>query len=174
MFELIPIMILVIVIHETGHIVTARILNLNIDKIGFSLKPFPRFYVSVITRKSTICQRIIFLISGNIATTLIFLLFLLSNLSHPILYYLLAIQIVVETNPVYSDYVVAIMSYLFRKKYDRYYYLARHGINDDEIINPQKLKEIYIFSSIWYIHFILWGALIITLFSPNCLIQLIN
>lgn len=33
--------------HELGHIISAKLLQLSIQKIGFRLKPYPHFFVAV-------------------------------------------------------------------------------------------------------------------------------
>ena len=160
--------------HEVGHIITAKLFKLNIEKIGFAFRPFPRFYVSIIAHKMTIIQRIIFLLSGNIVTVILFTAFIALNINYQILYYFFAFQIIIETNPIYSDYVVAIISYLYRNEYRKYYTQVKHKGSNNENINPDKFKEIYMFSSIWYVHFIVWGILIVILLSQYFLINLIN
>ena len=63
-----------------------------------------------------------------------------------------------DFNPFYSDYVVAIMSYIYRDDFKK-------GDANENLI--EELKEKYMFSTIWYIHLILWGIMIILLLSPK-------
>lgn len=155
----------IVVLHEIGHIITAKLLKLSIEKIGFEFRPFPRFYVAIIAHKMTLTQRIIFLLSGNIVTVSLFIVFIVLNVNCQVLYYLFAFQIIIETNPIYSDYVVAIISYLYRDEYRKYYTVTKYKGSDTEKMNPDRFKENYMFSLIWYSHFIAWGILIVILFS---------
>jgi len=166
MIWLVPILLLIVVLmHEFGHFIAAKLQSLSVDKFGFSLKPLPHFYVSIIENNITLRQRILFLLGGNLMVLFLFTCFLLSGFDNRYVYYILAYQIIIDTNPFYSDYVVIIISFLFRKLFKENNY-SRFK-NEIERLNINTLKENYMFSLTWYTHCILWGLLIILLVSPK-------
>ena len=72
-----------------------------------------------------------------------------------------------DTNPFFSDYVVAIISYSYSKWFRKQHVENKIKNTDDMDIN--ELKEIHMFSPIWYFHCLVWGVLIVLLVSPNFL-----
>jgi hypothetical protein len=168
MFWIVPILLLsVLLLHESGHYISAKLQGLVVDKFSFSIKPVPHFFVSVIDRRISMKQRIFFLIGGNIFILVTFISFILSGVSFKYLYYVFVYQIILDTNPFYSDYVVAIMSYSY-KKYFRKHYLD-NGFKKHKEMEINELKELYMFSPLWYIHCLVWGGIIVLLFSPSFL-----
>jgi hypothetical protein len=165
MFWIIPILLLsVLLLHESGHYIFAKVQGLVVDKFGFSIKPLPHFFVSVIDRKISMKQRILFLLGGNIIILITFAMFILSGISFKYLYYAFVYQIILDTNPFYSDYVVAIMSYSYKKYFRKHY--SDNGSKEYKEMDINELKELYMFSPLWYIHCLLWGGIIILLISP--------
>ena len=155
----IPLYVLVVVLmHELGHYIAAKVQGLIVEGFNFELKPLPHFYVSVIDDRLTMKQRLIFLIGGSLMTLLLLILFLISGIDNRYLFFILICQTLLDFNPFYSDYVVAIMSYIYRD------YFKKNETNENLI---EELKERYMFSTIWYIHLILWGIMIILLLSPK-------
>jgi len=166
MIWLIPILLLIVVLmHEFGHFIVAKLQRLPVDKFGFSLKPLPHFYVSIIENNITMRQRILFLLGGNLMVLLLFTCFLLSGFDHRYIYYILVYQILIDTNPFYSDYVVIIVSFLYRKLFRASYYTRSRKENQE--LNINEIKDRYMFSPVWYLHCILWGILAILLISPK-------
>ena len=156
---------MILLIHESGHLIAAKLLKIKIDKIGFSSKPFPQFYVSVIDHKLTLSKRIIFLLSGNAMVVTTFIIYLLSGFSNIYIFYILALQILIDTNPVYSDYVIAIASYLYRKDIRKHFFNKKTDHKDQAGSLSEEIKEKYKFSKEWYLHMILWGGMIILLYQ---------
>jgi membrane-associated protease RseP (regulator of RpoE activity) len=168
MFWIIPILLLsVLLLHEIGHYISAKLQGLVVDKFSFSIKPVPHFFVSVLDYKMSMKQRILFLLGGNIIILIFFILFILSGISFKYLYYVFVYQIILDTNPFYSDYVVAIMSYSYKKYFHKHY--LNNGLKENKEVDINKLKELYMFSPLWYIHCLLWGGIIVLLFSPQFL-----
>jgi hypothetical protein len=168
MLWIIPLLLLfVVLLHESGHYIAAKLQGLIVDKFSFSLKPLPHFYVSIIDYKISMRERILFLLSGNFIILLIFVTFILSGINYKYLYYAFVYQIIVDTNPFYSDYVVAIISYSYRKWFRKQH--IENDINTTGDMTIDNLKDIYMFSPIWYLHCLIWGLLIILLVSPKFL-----
>ena len=170
----IPMFLFVIVIlHEMGHLISAKLMRLTVEKVGFSVKPVPRLYVSVIDNNIPLKKRLIYLLSGSMMTLILFTFFCTFVKYPQSLYYAFAYQIIVETNPFYSDYVVALISGLSRKEIRRFFYKKKHAphIETKDVI--QEATSNYMYSGIWYIHFILWAIIIVLLLAPNYLIKLV-
>jgi membrane-associated protease RseP (regulator of RpoE activity) len=168
MIWLVPIFLLIVVlVHEFGHFVSAKLQHLSVVKFCFTVKPLPHFYISIIENSITMRQRILFLLGGNLMILLLFAGFLLSGFDNRYIYYILVYQILIDTNPFYSDYVVVITSFLYRKLFRTNYYTRSKKENQE--LNINEIKERYMFNPIWYIHFILWGILSILLVSPKFL-----
>ncbi|MBW8049879.1 MAG: hypothetical protein FVQ77_05980 [Cytophagales bacterium] len=154
--EILCFVIILTAFHELGHIIFAKILGLDIQKVGFSLRPYPHVFVSIKwPYKKT--EKLIYLFSGSFITlSLFFISFVNDFFEHKFLYYAFAIQFIIETNPFYSDFTIAVVSNnIERLKNNR-------NINADFYKN-QFLK--YQFSFKWYIHFVLWTLLITLLFN---------
>lgn len=96
---------ILVIVHEIGHLITARLLHLKIQGFGYKLKPFPSFFVSV-KRDKRKWKNLIYLSSGNIITLV--LLFVLSTAfdkwNFP-LKLAVSLQLIGEYNPFYSDLV---------------------------------------------------------------------
>ncbi len=77
-------------------------------------------------------------------------------------------ELIIETNPIYSDFVLLKQqSNVVLKETNRRNYL-------DQYINHQAnyFRGEYFFTPLWYLHFIIWGSIIIFLFSNTLFIQL--
>ena len=142
--------------HEIGHYISAIILNLKVDCVGFSFKPVPRFFVSIIDSGISLKDRIIFYLSGSISIFLLFAILLFWGFWHTYYYYIIVVQIVVDTNPFYSDYVLAI-SNLKYKSGIRKLFLKEKNPNI-AIYLSNKIKNEYFYSMTWYIHVLVWGG----------------
>ena len=123
-------------IHELGHILAAKQMKMRIFKIGAALGPIPHVFVAAEHPKE-FWKRFIYLMAGSFITLTLFILFLsLAPKSvHQWMYLAFALQIIIETNPFYSDFTIIT------------------GLSREE----------YIFSSKWYIHFTLWMGIILLL-----------
>ena len=145
-----------LILHELGHIVAAKIMNLEIKKIGFSLKPYPHAFVAVEWTREKL-KRYIYLFSGSTVTLLLFFVsynFKFFELQQ--LLYAFIVQFIFETNPFFSDFTIAIVTNIAEKQkitIDEHYY--------------QKVYAKYAFSLGWYAHFTIWTILIYVLITFN-------
>lgn len=166
--------ICVVFLHEAGHIIAAKLLKLRIDKIGFSYKPFPRFYVSIIDHKLTMNKRILFLLSGNAMVLAVFLIYMILGITNKYIYYVIALQILIDTNPIYSDYVIAISSYIYKRHIRKRFFYMRVGNEESADAIREEIKEKYTFSLPWYCHVLVWGGLCIVLLSNHIVLKILN
>ncbi|MBQ9470865.1 MAG: site-2 protease family protein [Bacteroidales bacterium] len=155
---------MVLLVHEAGHYSAAKMQNMLVEGFGLRLKPFPHAYVAVVDKNISIQQRIIFLLSGNLFVIIAFIITSALRIQYPPLYYIIALQIIVDTNPFYSDYVVATISYMYYARIKR-----NRAIGTAADIDVHDLRNEYLFSPTWHIHLIAWGAIIIMLLSPKLL-----
>ena len=147
-------MLCIVTMHETGHYIAAKIMRLPIENVGFKLKPFPSFYVSIVDINIPIKKKVIFLLGGNFMTVLLFIVTLLLNLDWKIIYMAFAIQITNELNPFFSDYQALLFSMTNKKE-------IRQCILENPENSEKSVKDLYnekyFLSTVWLIHFILWG-----------------
>ena len=168
MINIIQIIILVLVLmilHEVGHVIAAKILDLEVYQVGVCWKPYPHFFVAA-EWPQTEKQRLIYLFSGSLVTVI---LFILASLFHFFymrsLYHAFAIQLLIETNPFYSDFTIA--SITKSKLNDPHQHQLTNSLYQDQL-------STYLFSRKWYIHFIIWAILLILLIKYNHLFAQIN
>jgi len=150
MIELIFAFLIIVVLmttHELGHVIAAKFLRLRIITIGFRKNPIPFPYVEV-ERTLDMRKTTIFYFAGIAVTIVLFAAFSLTNQFWGLkfLYYAFCTQLILETNPFYSDFVI--------------YYLIQKRTYD---------YKSYLYTPIWYIHFSLWGLLILILLSNRFL-----
>jgi membrane-associated protease RseP (regulator of RpoE activity) len=154
-------------LHEFGHYLSARLQGLTIDKYGILLKPVPHFYITFVDNNVPIYKRMWFLLGGSMFIISLFSLFLLSGFNNQYIYYVLVIQIIADTNPLYSDYVKMIILHRLRKHIvTQAVYHKRQAFIDEQVNN---ITRSYMFSPLWYIHCLLWGVVIVLLLSPRFL-----
>lgn len=160
---------LILFLHEMGHLTAAKIMKLSVRKFSFSMLPFPRFFVSIIDHGITLRQRIIYFLSGNMVTIFLFVACYCVtsfNIQMELLTYILAVQILVETNPFLSDYSSLLFYLKNRKQIDSIPTFVYNKVQEKEIeSNLSNLRESYFLCSLWCIHFFIWTILIITLLS---------
>ena len=155
-FQILLFSLLLLFLPELGHVVSAKILGLKIKNISFLFKPYPHIYVAVSWPKNN-KERMVYLFSGVFVTLSLFSLSLYHNFfNFKALYIAFIIQIIIESNPFYSDYTIAIMFNDKKIKYGKNY-----GINYAQHFSK------YQFSSKWYLHFIICTLLIILLIKLN-------
>lgn len=150
---LIPVLLAVfLTVHELGHIAAARLLNLYLQKVGFSMSPFPHVFVEVTwPRKKK--QRTIFLMSGFLTIVALLSLVLSLGLAFKPVLIAFGIQLIIETNPVYSDFVIINLTDKVSAE------IARTRQPYKTVY--QKVYSNYLYSPAWYAHFVLWVAFII-------------
>lgn len=119
------------ILHELGHLFTAKIFRLKIQKFGFQIIPFPSFFVSVQAEKY-FYVKLFYYLSGIIFILIIFSVILFSGIyKNKVLLDAILLRIILDLNPFHSDILFLIG------------------------------KEKYRYSIFWYIHFFLWWILII-------------
>jgi len=159
-YVLVIVFILVLMIlHELGHIIAAKFLGLEVKKVGFQMKPYPHFYVAAQWPRTN-RDRYIYLFSGMVVTLILFLICLMTGMFYwESLYIAFCIQIVLETNPFYSDMTILVVTNQNKLRYGKNY-----GVNyKGQFSNYQ-------FTNNWYVHFAFWTFLILFLIKLNHLI----
>ena len=141
------IMVLLTALHEGSHILAAKLCNLRIHEVGFRMRPLPHPYVMVRWSNNRWHRRI-FLYAGFAST---FLLFLISwsfgFMGWSILMIAFGFQMLIETNPFYSDFTFFMVQERVENRYDPRAYSRAH--------------KKFLFSRDWYIQFLLWTGMII-------------
>ena len=101
--------LLFILLHELAHVITIKSLNLSIYNVGIKLKPIPHFFVEFMwSRKQK--ENNLILLSGTLCTLTLFgLSFIFNFFNNKILMNSFLFQLVIETNPFYSDFVSVIV-----------------------------------------------------------------
>jgi len=149
------IVLVLVTIHEMGHLIAAKALKLKITRVGFTLKPYPHAFVDV-EWPTKIQQKLIYLFAGFAIIMVLFSVAYLNNFFwKPYLYYAFVFQLLFETNPFYSDFIIAIITqnkeHFFKNKYKPYQVVFK------------KLYLKHQFSLKWYIHLTLWTILFVVL-----------
>lgn len=105
-------LVVLMLLHESAHVVAAKLLHLKVEQIGISMTPFPHFFVAISDVPDGYIQYL-FMFSG-IATTCIILTILWASelLLYRFLYTAIAVQFMADTNPFYSDFTLT-----FGRKY---------------------------------------------------------
>lgn len=150
---LVPVFLAVfITLHELGHIAAAKALNLYLQKVGFSMTPFPHVFVNVAWPKKK-KERTLYLMSGFITIVTLLLLILLFDITSTPLLIAFGIQLVIETNPIYSDFVIINLTEKVSAE------IARSRQPYKTVY--QRIYANYLYSPAWYVHFILWVVFIV-------------
>ncbi len=137
--------LLLMTIHESGHVGAAKLLGLRVTSIGLMMKPIPHPFVAI-KWSSSRPKVLAFFFAGVALTTLQFGLMLTNRFfDQPVVYFAFCAQVILETNPFYSDFTLA-------HRFLEY---------------PRKTE--YAYSLTWYIHISLWTALIVLLLSRRFL-----
>lgn len=135
-------------LHELAHYVSARAMKLRV--IGYGIKtdarvPYP--YVEIGWTPDP-RKRTIYLMAGVASTVTLFTLLSLTTGFWLVkgLYLGFAAQLILETNPLFSDFII----------------LRRMSGGGGPVNTDDGL-----FSASWYLHFVLWAALVVLLLSPR-------
>ncbi len=140
-------------LHEIGHVIAAKILRLKINKIGFSIRPFPHIFVAV-RWPFKYGQSLIYLFSGFAMYAFIFIVCWANDFfNNSAILYALLIQVIIETNPFYSDFIICQVIKPFFTVH------STHPINNASYMIHYKQ---YLFGKRWYIHFTGWVILLIS------------
>lgn len=156
---------IVLFMHEGGHYCAAKLLGLQIDKISFSWRPFPRVYIAVLEKGITDLKRIVYLLSGNLMTICLFVFFnLVAFEGVQIILLVISIQIIFETNPFLSDYSSIVFWIANKRDLEK---IPTYICNDEQEKEIQEylkeLQESYFLSPAWIFHFLVWAALLVVL-----------
>ena len=143
-----------ILAHEYGHYLSAKILKVKILSYGYTVKPYPHFFVKVNYISDSV-KRFLFFIAGQSVTIIIFFFYLMFNYSNiSFLYPVFILFMIIETNPIYSDPIFIVIHNTIQKK----------NIAFSQEVFKSSLNN-FIFSYKWYIYFILRILYIYFLFS---------
>ncbi len=150
--QVILFLIVLTIFHEIGHLISAKILKLPINKIGFQLEPYPSVFVSVDWPNIKI-KKDIYLYSGTFITLCLFITSWVFNFfDNKFLYIAFSLKLITESNPFYSDFTISIVTNLYSEKFTKL-----------QINLYKKMFSKYQFSFIWYLHFVLWFFIIFIL-----------
>lgn len=155
-------MLAILSFHESGHYIAARLMHCNVEKVTFRWTPIPRIFVTIIDSGLSGIQKIIYWIAGNLMTLFLFAVYNIFGISFRPVTSLFVLQIIIETNPFYSDYSNIAFYIKNRRKLrsmPAFIQDSQMELRVNQIIN--ELKENYFLSDVWYIHFITWGILIV-------------
>lgn len=156
--QIIIFVITLMILHESGHVISAKIMGLDIQKISFQFKPYPHFFVAIEWPKLE-KQRLIYLFSGSFITIFLFIVALSFHFfGIRNVYYAFVFQLILESNPFYSDITIAAAT---KNKLD--YTNTQKPYAD----LYQEQFSSYQFSYRWYIHFTIWIAFILFLTKYN-------
>lgn len=155
--------LLLVVSHELGHYISAKLMKLKDIKIGVTFVPFPHPYVAALIDRNA-WKKYIFLFSGISMTLIIYsLTYFNYQLKYDFIRIALIIKLCMETNPFYSDFTIA-----FKPK-------SRE--NNNKSVSKQikyqsaSAKKDYLFSFKWYLHFLIWLLLILLLITKEVRFQ---
>lgn len=149
--EIILTIIAMMYFHELGHLLAAKIMNLEVLNFNMKRTPFPHFSITVNNKGGSRFKNNIFLVSGSFFSIIGF--FILSSFGLLELHFIIIaykMQLILETNPFLSD-ITIFFNDQKNKDTDDFYKLYS--------------KNSYLFSYKWYIHLIFWCALIIFIFK---------
>lgn len=140
---------LILGFHELAHIISAKIMRLKIYRVGFTLKPVPHFFVRVENSIISV-KRNTYLFAGFFSTVVLLIISALNGfLELKPLCWAFIVQLIIETNPFYSDFVI----FIINKK------MCKYKLNYSAVLKS------HLFSFVWYLHFIIWSVFIILLFK---------
>lgn len=144
------------ILHETGHVVAAKIIGLKVYQVGFQWHPYPHLFVAA-TWPRTEVERLVYLFSGPLVTASIFFIMLFYDFfGFKHIYHAFAIQLIIESNPFYSDFTIAAITKS-----------RQEDIKSTSIHSSKMRLSDYLFSYKWYIHFSIWTFFIIVLLKSH-------
>ncbi len=164
-------------LHELAHILVAKAVNMKIEKIGFTLKPLPHIYVSAINAKVSNEKNFLFLVSGNAMTWFLFIMLMIYGSTFKVpypVYMAFAAQLIFEMNPFFSDYTKLFCYYEYMKWLKSQFKVGRKLSNKEIDANRSFIIQKYMYSNIWYLQFLGWVFIVITLLSPHLLLSIIQ
>lgn len=146
-------------LHEGAHYLSAKTMDLRVIGYGFKTErrvPYP--YVEVSWTPDARKRRI-YLMAGVASTISFFCLTMLATGFSPFtgIYLGFAAQLILETNPVFSDFII----------------LRRMAAGSGKPTGDDSDTNSHLFTFEWYLHFTLWIGLIIALLSPRFLLGVV-
>lgn len=122
------VMFLLLVFHELGHVIAAKLISAPIVSVGFYSKAIPHPHVAI-ESPTSLSKKAFYLLAGLMSTlSLLLVCYALNLLVYPMIYLAFSFQIALETNPYYSDLTIL-----------------------GELVKPK-----YKTSTVWYVHFSIW------------------
>ncbi|WP_282125785.1 hypothetical protein [Marinifilum flexuosum] len=145
-------------LHEAGHVLSAKIMGIPVQEIGFTMKPYPHLYVSIDWPHKK-KQKYFYLFAGMMITLSVFIISYFNDFwGIQALLYALIFQVIIETNPFHSDVVIAIIT---NKKA-----FKEANFSSFKSVYKKELDDFH-YSSYWYLHFMIWLVLIVLLLRLN-------
>lgn len=143
-------LVLTMAIHEVAHVICAKILGKKILRVGLSFRPLPHFFITIDGFLGN-RERMLYLLSG--VGTVSILALSLHSIYSTYLFFKIAIfiQIIIDTNPFYSDVALVCRILTAKNKHQEY--------------TLQNLFSDYQYTFVWYIHLIFWVTAIILTFK---------
>lgn len=163
--EVIPIFMLFFALHQLGHLAGAWFLGLPIPKLKLSSQPLPHPY-AIALRTNERPKQLAYVLSGVAVSVLLFVIgTAVGFLQFKSLYFALVLILLMDSNPFYSDTLLAIslakvkMSGLAGRKNWKQQYQQQFST---QLYTPR-----------WYAYFIIWAVMAIVLLSPQLLQSII-
>lgn len=169
--------IILMAFHELAHVLMAKVVDMKVEKISFTMKPLPHVYVSAINAKASNKKNALFLISGNAMTWLLFATLMiygrLFEVYYPV-YIAFAVQLIFEMNPFFSDYTKLFCYYKYME-WIKVQFREGRTLSHREIDTKRSfIIQKYMYSYTWYIHFFCWACVVTILLSPHLLPSIIQ
>lgn len=99
-------LVVLTIMHELGHVIIALFLRLRIASVGIAAYPYPHPFVKV-AHTDERWKRYLFFYAGAGMTLLLFILaFFTGILDYRMIYFAFAIELIIEFNPFYSDFLL--------------------------------------------------------------------
>jgi len=138
-----------LILHECAHVIAAIVMRLKVVQCGLKTSPLPHLFVAI---EPTLIEykKYIFLFAGVGLSVILFIIsiyYRFWNINS--IYWGFAIQLIVETNPFYSDFTIAIND--------------KQGSNNPDNIPETRYQRDCHYSRVWYFHFLFWTILILFL-----------
>ncbi len=155
-FQVAAYVVMLIALHELGHVASAKLLRIPIRKMGVTLFPVPHFFVSIKWPKAR-RDRLIYLFAGfAVYCCILFVCWCNHFFDSRALIIALGIQLIIETNPIYSDFVIAqLISRVYGKFRQRNNYKTAY----------REVMRNHLYSNRWYLHFFAWSLLVVAVLT---------
>lgn len=115
-------------LHEAAHVLSAKLVKTKIVKYGFSIIPYPHFYVTVEDIKNKIAEYIYFLSGIGAVSFLILFFYTIDFIRIKSIYIAIFTRFLLDTNPFFSDLT------LLKKEYKYSFFWYFHFIGWGSLI----------------------------------------